>query len=269
MDAGERDEGPQKLPKRPPNVPAYFATLYETPLLSAEEEVTLFRRFNYLKFRAERIRRRINKRRPDESKVREIKCYLCRADKIRERLIQSNLRLVVSIARRFVNGRNALDDLISDGEVALMNAVRNFDYSRGFRFSTYATHSIQRAYYRRMQTSQRDARRFRELPVGFPEEVPDRANSTETTEEEFALLQQTMKWMSEELSDRERFIVESRFGLNGDRVQRTLRDIGEELGISKERVRQIQLAAIDRLKRLAATQTVQEDRRTNQSSIEV
>jgi RNA polymerase primary sigma factor len=251
---GDRAESPPKLPKRPPNVSAYFAALYETPLLSAEEEATLFRRFNYLKFRAETLRRRITEKRPDASKVREIANYLRQAEKIWERLVQANLRLVVSIARRFVNEHNSLDDLISDGQIALMSAVRSFDYSRGFRFSTYATHAIQRAYYRRMKTSQRDAHRLRALSSGFLEEIPDRVNANDTSEEEFRLLQQTIRWISEELSDRERFILESRFGLDGGREQRTLRDIGEELGISKERVRQIQLHAIEKLKVLANPQ---------------
>ncbi|MCA9071771.1 MAG: RNA polymerase subunit sigma-70, partial [Planctomycetaceae bacterium] len=133
-------EKAKRARKRPSNIPAYFASLYETPLLSPEEEAALFRRFNYLKYRADRLRAKIKPDAPDETQLDEIEFFLQKAHEAWDRLVQANLRLVVSIARRFADSNHSFDELVSDGQIALMNAIEKFDYARGFRFSTYATH---------------------------------------------------------------------------------------------------------------------------------
>lgn len=244
---------PKRTRKRPSNVPAYFASLYETPLLGPEEEAALFRRFNYLKYRADRLRAKIKPSSPNETLLDEIEFFLTKAHEAWNRLVQSNLRLVVSIARRFVDSNHSFDELVSDGQIALMNAIEKFDYSRGFRFSTYATHAIQRSYYRRIKNRQRDLTRVKSTAIEIMEEVPDRFDADDTSAEDFQRIQNLMNWIDDELDERERYIVAARFGLNRDHDARTLRVIGEEMGISKERVRQIQIRAITKLQELAGT----------------
>lgn len=252
-------EKAKRTRKRPSNIPAYFASLYETPLLSPEEEAALFRRFNYLKYRADRLRAKIKPSDPDETLLDEIEFFLRKAHESWNRLVQANLRLVVSIARRFVDSNHSFDELVSDGQIALMNAIEKFDYSRGFRFSTYATHAIQRSYYRRIKNRQRDLNRIKSTTTDIMEEVPDRFDSEDTSAEDFRRIQNLMDWIDDELDERERYIVAARFGLNSDHDTRTLRTIGEELGISKERVRQIQIRAITKLQELAGTAPAEEE----------
>lgn len=246
-------------PRRPANIPAYFATLYETPLLTAEEEAALFRKFNYLKYRADRLRGKIKPTRPDETLLDEIEFFLAKAHEAWQQLVQANLRLVVSIARRFVDSNHSFDELVSDGQIALMNAIEKFDYSRGFRFSTYATHAIQRSYYRRIKNRQRDLTRVKSTAAEVMEEVPDRFDGDDTSVEDFHRIQNLMEWIDKELDERERHIVAARFGLNPDHETLTLRNIGKELGISKERVRQIQIRAVDKLQELAGTRSEPEE----------
>jgi RNA polymerase primary sigma factor len=246
-------------PRRPANVPAYFATLYETPLLTAEEESTLFRKFNYLKYRADRLRSKIKPDEPDETLLDEIEFFLAKAHEAWNELVQANLRLVVSIARRFVDSNHSFDELVSDGQIALMNAIEKFDFARGFRFSTYATHAIQRSFYRKIKNRQRDITRVKSTAHEVMEEVPDRFDGDATSAEDFYKIQHLLKWIEEELDERERHIVAARFGLNPDQESLTLRTIGQDLGISKERVRQIQIRAIDKLQELAGTRPEPEE----------
>src|SRR5690606_31001568 len=123
-------------------------SLTEFELLPADEERDRFRRMNYWKYRAMVRRARIDPRDPDAEAVREVETLLKNAQELRDGLVQGNMRLVVSIAKEFADANNTLDELISEGAVTLMKAVDKFDYSRGYRFSTYATYAIRRNLYR-------------------------------------------------------------------------------------------------------------------------
>ncbi len=110
----------------------------EARRLTAEEESTWFEQMNWFKYWADRLRKQLQ-RRPSAELVARIDRLLQASTKIRNRLIQMNLRLVPFVARNFVSPHHSLADLISDGQITLIRSVEKFDFSRGFRFSTYAT----------------------------------------------------------------------------------------------------------------------------------
>ena len=140
---------------------------------------------------------------------------------------------------------------MSEGNTILLKAVDKFDYSRGFRFSTYVTHSVQRHFYRYFQRSQK--RRLKELSAS--ETLPNVA--CEANDDAAALRDEQqaeilLARMGDCLDSREEFIVRHRCGFNTDETVSTFAVLGDELGLSKERVRQLFLIALDKLRQLAA-----------------
>ena len=221
--------------------------------LTADQERILFRRMNFTRFRAESIRSRLSAEHPSEHMLDQMRALLKEADQIRRCIVESNIRLVVSIARRFTSATQDLQELVSDGLLILLRAVEKFDYSRGFRFSTYATHSVQRHYFRSIQQSQKYHQRFAltpgEVMAGVAEHVEqDVVEGQDETE----LLNRLMGSAEGKLNQREEDILHRRFGTAGLGVTQTLREIAAELGISKERVRQIQIAALAKLREVAS-----------------
>jgi RNA polymerase sigma factor (sigma-70 family) len=235
--------------KPSPDLPAYFAKLYETPLLTPQEEHDLFWAMNYLKYRANMLRLSLDAEHPDEILIRDIKQCLSRSETVRDRIVTANLRLVVSLARKFADRYSSFDELVSDGNVTLMNAVEKFDCSRGFRFSTYATHATQRDFYRQLNRRRKSALRItgdqNEFlgQLGYENEEEDVPMSAQAI-----LYHKVMEVFDQELDEREQHIVCARFGINEQASGQTLRAVGKQLGISKERVRQLQMQAVEKLK---------------------
>lgn len=234
-------------------LPSHLGRLCATPLLSPEEERELFRRMNYCKYRANALRARLSRTSPDPARLAEAEDYLRRAERLRNHLIQANTRLVMSIARRFADNRNSFDDLLSHGVASLMHSVEKFDFDRGFRFSTYATCAVRRDLYRFVMSRKKDSTRYATgaedvlAGVGSPE-----AEASTLSESGWNHLNGALGEMLAELDERERFIVSNRFGLSGSGKQASYSRLGQRLGISKERVRQLANRALEKLRDLSA-----------------
>ena len=265
----------------------YLSEIGYSPLLTAEEEVY----YGRLALRG------------DES--------------ARRRMIESNLRLVVKIARKYLNRGLPLLDLIEEGNLGLIHAVEKFDPERGFRFSTYATwwirQTIERAIMNQTRTirlpihvikelnlylraarklahsldrdataeeiaaemdkSPEDVKRLlglneRVTSVDTPisrdgerlllDAIPDENNTDPSRLLQDADMQTIIeKWLGR-LNEKQRQVVEQRFGLNGQE-KGTLEDVGNAIGVTRERVRQIQMDALKRLRQILEAEGLSED----------
>jgi RNA polymerase primary sigma factor len=233
------------------DMPAHLARMCETSLLKPSEEANLFRRMNYLKYRADLLRRRLDPRAPDRELIVQIERLLSIARWDRNRIVRANLRLVVSIAKKFSDLRNSFDDLLSEGITSLLRAVEKFDYSRGFRFSTYATQAVRRTLCRHLQTSHRDRSRFLTAEASLFEETPEDDTPPTITEVRWEELRSTLVRLLGRLDARERTIIRNRFGLGNTNQVQTLQALAADLGVCKERVRQLEMRAISKLRSMA------------------
>ena len=225
--------------------------MFDAPLLSAEGEQFLFRKMNYLKWRAAQMRSSLSDSRPSVAKLDEIDRCIAEAKEVRNRIAQCNLRLVAAIARKFSSATMDYEDLISEGNVVLLNAVNKFDYSRGFRFSTYATHAVQRHFYRQMQKKQKQKTTEIATPSDMMAETEMQPEEDFHNPQLYKLAKQMIASFGETLDSREHAILLGRFGLGEDGSPQTLKTLAAELGLSKERVRQLQVRALEKLRQHA------------------
>jgi RNA polymerase nonessential primary-like sigma factor len=265
----------------------YLAEIGFSPLLTAEEEVYFARRA----------------RRGDDS--------------ARKRMIESNLRLVVKIARRYMNRGLPLLDLIEEGNLGLIHAVKKFDPEKGFRFSTYATwwirQTIERAIMNQTRTIRlpihvvkeinvylRAARRLtqeldrdptadeiadvldreptevnrmldlndrlvtsgsilgRDGERNLLDMIPDSEDADPSNQCQADDVHVVLEHWMERLTEKQRAVVERRFGLHGHE-RATLEEVGEQIGVTRERVRQIQMDALARLRSIMESHGLSQD----------
>lgn len=237
----------RKVP-RPTGLPPYLASMYETPLLTREQEQHLFRKLNYLKHKASELRKRLDVRRPSMTAMEAIQKFHREAVAVKNDIVRANLRLVVSIAKRYASGPGHLFELISDGNMSLIRAAEKFDFARGFRFSTYATWAIMKNFARTIPTELRQRVRFRtggeERLLGIEDLRPDSARRESAQTER----QLEVSRILEHLDDRERQIIQHRFGLDRNHNPMTLKEVGRVMGVTKERIRQLEARAMAKLR---------------------
>lgn len=242
----------------PANLPGHLARLCESKLLSAEEETRLFRRMNYLKFRVVQVREGIDPNEPREEAVEEAEACLREAEAIRDRIVRSNMRLVMSVVKKFVTPQLSFDEMLSDGIFSLMQAIEKFDYDRGFRFSTYAYRAIARNAFRRINDYQKENARFASTAEDAVFDVQDERESSSVKDQAGEHLRGLLPQMMDRLDRRERFIIRSRYALGAHRRVRTFQFLADKLGVSKERVRQLCQRALTKLQNFAAEQQLEE-----------
>ncbi len=248
-DVSETDS-PERKNHLPKDLPAHLARLCESALLTASEERDLFRRMNYLKFRANVLRSRLDPEHPDAKAIAQVDRALEQAGALRDLIIKANMRLVISIVKKYVPPKHPFDELLSDGIVSMMQAVDKFDYDRGFRFSTYAYRAIARNAYRTITDRHKEDSRYDSAMSEDLRNVPDEDRVSALDKKEWASMRSLMLRLMDHLDRRERFILRGRFALGAHRKVRTFQCLADKLGISKERVRQLEQRAIAKLKTL-------------------
>lgn len=222
-----------------------------TVLLTAAQERVLFLKLNYARFRLAKLQKRSARHPLTTEESREALRWAGTARSIREQIAETNLALVLAMAKRLRGTDLDFGDLISEGNMALLRSVDKFDCGRGFKFSTYACRAILKAFSRHGIKAMKYRQRF---PTEFDPEFERSdhlATVRATSEQESA---QEVRYVVEsnraDLSELERSVISQRFGFDGPVGPRnpTLEEVGEMIGLTKERVRQIQNKALEKIK---------------------
>jgi RNA polymerase sigma factor (sigma-70 family) len=233
------------LPRPPAEAPPRLAG---RTVLSPGDETTLFLRYNYARYRLSRLIK-TQRRRPTEVRAREMIRWFDRALKVRADLVRANLGLVLTMAKRMQMANVEFAELVSEGNLALLRSVERFDVSRGYKFSTYACRAIVKSFHRLATKMGRYRRHF---PTGFDPNLEQSDNDIrrhETQREDYLeALSEVLGQNHADLTDIERTIVRERFAICSRAKGRSLAAIGRMIGLSNERVRQIQKAALGKIR---------------------
>jgi RNA polymerase primary sigma factor len=299
------------------SVRAYLKQIGKVALLNAEEEVELAKRIEAGLYAAERVRKS-----PEDNKAaspqlrRDLNWIVRDGERAKNHLLEANLRLVVSLAKRYTGRGMAFLDLIQEGNLGLIRAVEKFDYTKGYKFSTYATWWIRQAITRAMADQARTIRipvhmvevinklgriqrellqdlgreptpeelakemditpekvleiqQYAREPISLDQTIGDEGDSQlgdfiEDSEAvvavdavSFTLLQDQLQSVLATLSEREAGVVRLRFGLT-DGQPRTLDEIGQVYGVTRERIRQIESKTMSKLRHPSRSQVLRD-----------
>ncbi|MDI9897324.1 RNA polymerase sigma factor [Rhodococcus sp. IEGM 1381] len=299
------------------SVRAYLKQIGKVALLNAEEEVELAKRIEAGLFAVEKMRESAEKGEKLPVAQRRDMTWICRdGNRAKNHLLEANLRLVVSLAKRYTGRGMAFLDLIQEGNLGLIRAVEKFDYTKGYKFSTYATWWIRQAITRAMADQARTIRipvhmvevinklgriqrellqdlgreptpeelakemditpekvleiqQYAREPISLDQTIGDEGDSQlgdfiEDSEAvvavdavSFTLLQDQLQSVLETLSEREAGVVRLRFGLT-DGQPRTLDEIGQVYGVTRERIRQIESKTMSKLRHPSRSQVLRD-----------
>ncbi|HEY4309530.1 MAG TPA: sigma-70 family RNA polymerase sigma factor [Pirellulales bacterium] len=248
---------PPKKPRLPSGLPTYLASLYEVPLLTREQEVHLFRKLNYLKYRANKLRSTLDPQRARSVVMDQIERSYEDAVTTKNQIVRANLRLVVSIAKRHVGPSDNFFELVSDGNMSLIRAVEKFDFARGNKFSTYASWAIMKNFARTIPDELKHRDRYRTSTSEMFSATEDGRSDQYAQESAQTLRERQIGKILERLDEREQKIIISRFGLSRGHEPLTLKEVGAEMGVTKERIRQIEARALDKLRRAAEEEHIE------------
>ena len=179
------------------------------------------------------------------------------ANAVKDLLIKANMRLVAGPAKKHAGPAHNVFELLSDGNMSLLRAVEKFDFGRNFKFSTYATWAIIKNFARSIPDENHRRERF----VTGHDDVFDAAPDVRTDEHEQLVTQERAKHsvnrLLEYLEPRERDIIRMRAGMDDHHKGMTLEEIGQQFGITKERVRQLNQRAMNKLRTIAKQQELE------------
>jgi RNA polymerase primary sigma factor len=299
------------------SVRAYLKQIGKVALLNAEEEVELAKRIEAGLYCTQKMTEFAEAGEKLTTAQRRDYIWICRdGDRAKNHLLEANLRLVVSLAKRYTGRGMAFLDLIQEGNLGLIRAVEKFDYTKGYKFSTYATWWIRQAITRAMADQARTIRipvhmvevinklgriqrellqdlgreptpeelakemditpekvleiqQYAREPISLDQTIGDEGDSQlgdfiEDSEAvvavdavSFTLLQDQLQSVLETLSEREAGVVRLRFGLT-DGQPRTLDEIGQVYGVTRERIRQIESKTMSKLRHPSRSQVLRD-----------
>lgn len=227
--------------------------------LSASEEAAIFRRMNYLKHQAERWRRAVaDGGQSAGGAVANVERLWEESLRLRNYLVQVFSKLAVSVARPYVNPEFRLDELLSEAHVTLLRCVEIFDADRGYRFSTYATNAMRHNLNRYVSRQHKLRRATREYAATDDCQTASGESPRQREREYSRRISGVNRWMRK-LDPRERTILQSRYGWNSEPNKVTLQSLAEQLGLSRERIRQLELRAIEKLRDMARSNTLDDE----------
>jgi len=221
-----------------------------TDPLSAAQERDLFRKLNFVRYRLNRLFKRIpDMSRPKAEDLRRIAALRRLVHRLRERIVEANVALVISMAKRSRVASVDFGELVSEGNMALLRAVDKFDASRGFKFSTYACRAILKSFSRLALQQGRYRSRF-------PTEYDPSLEKSEWIDvrrgrkdaDVLSDLRELLSSNLQGLDEIERTVIRERFALQPDATPKTLEEVGRIIGVTKERVRQIQNKSLRKLR---------------------
>jgi RNA polymerase primary sigma factor len=222
-----------------------------------EEESRLFKQLHYCGYRLRRLYKAAHRYGPNSFIERRYRQWMQRYQQVRSRLVERNLGLAYSAIRHSHFSDLDPDELCSEATMALLRATDTFDPWRGFRFSTYAHSAITRAFSRSALCESRRRRKIAgSLDGDFDEGRIPAAGWTDQAALFAERLQQILEKEDSPLTETEKKVLARRFPLQEGKRRQTLEGIGEQLSLSKERVRQIQLSAIAKLRGILAKDMV-------------
>jgi RNA polymerase sigma factor (sigma-70 family) len=223
-------------------------------ILTGAQERVLFHQFNYARYRIWKIQTAVwesAEKKPTPEQAEEVLKWYRKSDRIREQIAETNLALVLAMAKRTRMSEVDFADLVSEGNMALLRAVDKFDAGRGYKFSTYACRAILKAFSRQGMKLSKYRSRF---PTDFDPKL-EKSNYLEIKRTSFEkdAAEEVRRIVTDnraDLSDVERTVIEHRFGIEAGEIDKpmTLEQVGQIIGVTKERVRQIQNKAMEKIR---------------------